>query len=80
VEGGKTPLLPASELESLGFSIAIFPGGLVRALSHAAVDYFDSLQKSGSTAAFRDRMLDFEQLNELLGTREMLDLGKRYDH
>lgn len=79
VEGGKTPLLPASELQVLGFAIVIFPGGLVRALSHAANDYFASLKATGSTAAFRDRMLDFAELNALIGTPEMLDLGWRYD-
>ena len=26
VEGGKTPMLPASELEALGFAFVIFPG------------------------------------------------------
>jgi 2-methylisocitrate lyase-like PEP mutase family enzyme len=79
VEGGKTPLLAAGELQGLGFAIVIFPGGLVRALSHAASDYFASLKATGSTAAFRDRMLDFSELNALIGTPEMLALGKRYD-
>ncbi len=79
VEGGKTPLLPAAELQSLGFSIVIFPGGLVRALSRAAGDYLASLKATGSTAAFLDRMLDFSELNALIGTPEMLELGKRYD-
>jgi 2-methylisocitrate lyase-like PEP mutase family enzyme len=80
VEGGKTPLLPASELQGLGFSIVIFPGGLVRALSRTANDYFASLKATGSTAAFLDRMLDFSELNALIGTPEMLALGKRYDN
>ncbi len=80
VEGGKTPLLPAAELQSLGFSIVIFPGGLVRALSRAAGEYFASLKATGSTAAFLDRMLDFSELNALIGTPEMLELGKRYDN
>ena len=80
VEGGKTPLLAASELQALGFAIVIFPGGLVRALSHAAGEYFASLRTTGSTAAFRDRMLDFSELNALIGTPEMLSLGKRYDN
>ena len=79
VEGGKTPLLGAAELQELGFKLVIFPGGLVRALSRAADDYFASLRTTGSTAAFLDRMLDFSALNELLGTRDMLGLGKRYD-
>jgi 2-methylisocitrate lyase-like PEP mutase family enzyme len=80
VEGGKTPLLPAGDLQALGFSIVIFPGGLVRALSRTAHDYFASLKATGSTAAFRDRMLDFSELNALIGTPEMLDLARRYDN
>jgi len=78
VEGGKTPMVSGPELQALGFSIVIFPGGLVRALSRAAGDYFASLKSTGSTAAFRDRMLDFDGLNTLIGTPEMLALGKRY--
>jgi 2-methylisocitrate lyase-like PEP mutase family enzyme len=33
VEGGKTPPLSAAELEAIGFSLVIFPGGIVRALA-----------------------------------------------
>ena len=43
VEGGKTPLLPAAELEALGFALVIFPGGIVRALARTASDYYGSL-------------------------------------
>ena len=79
VEGGKTPLLAAPELESIGFSIVIFPGGLVRALARAGTDYFENLKRTGSTAEFAARMLDFQQLNALIGTPQMLDLGRRYE-
>jgi 2-methylisocitrate lyase-like PEP mutase family enzyme len=79
VEGGKTPVLPAAELEALGYSIAIFPGGLARALGHAAREYLSILKRDGTTAALRDRMLDFDGLNGIIGTPEMLALGKRYD-
>src|SRR5215831_11420152 len=33
VEGGKTPVLPAAELEAIGFALVIFPGGIVRTLA-----------------------------------------------
>ena len=79
VEGGKTPLLAAAELEALGYSIAIFPGGLARCLAFAAQEYFSLLKKEGTTGSMRGRMLDFEGLNRTLGTPEMLELGKRYD-
>jgi len=78
VEGGRTPLASAAELQAQGFSLVIFPGGLVRAIARTAQDYFASLRQHGSTAPFRDRMLDFEQLNRVLGTPEILALGKRY--
>jgi len=51
----------------------------VRALTHALTDYFASLRQHGTTAPFRNRMLDFAALNELIGTPEMLALGRRYD-
>lgn len=79
VEGGKTPLTDAASLEALGYSIAIFPGGTVRALAHGLADYFASLKASGTTAPYRDRMLDFQGINDLLGTDEMLANGKRYE-
>lgn len=79
VEGGKTPLLPAGELQELGYRLVIFPGGLVRALTRTATDYFAILKASGSTNGFRDRMLDFDQLNGVLGTQEYLAVGKRYE-
>jgi 2-methylisocitrate lyase-like PEP mutase family enzyme len=79
VEGGKTPVLSAAELESMGFALVIFPGGIVRALGRMASEYYASLAGRGTSEPFRSRMLDFTGLNQLIGTPEMLALGKRYD-
>ena len=79
VEGGKTPMLDSAALEGLGYSLVIFPGGIVRALAATARDYYANLVRNGSNAAFRKRMLDFVGLNDLIGTAEMLAVGKRYD-
>jgi 2-methylisocitrate lyase-like PEP mutase family enzyme len=78
VEGGKTPPLSAVKLEAIGFALVIFPGGIVRALGRTASEYYASLAASGSTEPFRSRMLDFDGLNDLIGTPEMIALGKRY--
>jgi 2-methylisocitrate lyase-like PEP mutase family enzyme len=78
VEGGKTPLLSAAELETIGFALVIFPGGIVRAFGRLASEYYASLAKHGSSEPFRSRMLDFAGLNDLIGTSESLALGKRY--
>lgn len=79
VEGGKTPLLSGVELQELGYSLVIFPGGFVRALTHLGQRYFDSLRRFGTTEPFRDEMLDFQQLNELLGTENLLSKGREYE-
>jgi len=79
VEGGATPVLDAQSLEAMGFDIVIFPGGIVRALTKTAQDYYDSLHKSGSNAPFADRMFDFDGLNEAIGTAEFLSLGEKFD-
>jgi 2-methylisocitrate lyase-like PEP mutase family enzyme len=78
VEGGKTPMLPAVELETMGFSVVIFPAGLVRAIAHTAEQYFASLKEMGSTRDYQNKMFNFEELNELLGTDRMLKAGKQY--
>jgi 2-methylisocitrate lyase-like PEP mutase family enzyme len=78
VEGGKTPLMAASELQELGFAFVIFPGAIVRVLAKVAEEFYDSLKSNGSTEPFHARMFDFDALNRLIGTPEMLELGKRY--
>ena len=79
VEGGATPITNAGDLEQQGFSIAIFPGGIVRAIGRTAQAYYDSLQANGSNKLFADRMFDFNGLNDVIGTNEQLEIGASYD-
>jgi 2-methylisocitrate lyase-like PEP mutase family enzyme len=79
VEGGDTPMHDAADLETLGFSLVIFPGGIVRALARTAQDYYASLHAHGTNAPFADRMHDFAGLNDVIGTDEMLAEGKKYE-
>jgi 2-methylisocitrate lyase-like PEP mutase family enzyme len=78
VEGGKTPILSADELGDIGFSLCIFPGGIVRAMAHAAQAFYATLHRDGTTDAFRNRMFDFGQLNDVIGTPETIARGKSY--
>lgn len=79
VEGGKTPVQSAAELGARGFRIVIFPGGTARAVAHTLQGYYASLAAHGSTGPWRDRMLDFDGLNGVIGTPALLATGKRYD-
>ena len=79
VEGGKTPVQSAAELQARGFRIVIFPGGTVRAVAHTLQGYYASLHQHQTTAPWKDSMLDFDGLNQLIGTPELMANGKRYE-
>src|SRR5215470_4093605 len=79
VEGGKTPPLKAADLEALGFSLVIFPGAIVRAVAHTAGEFYASLAANGTSEPFRNRMHDFDGLNDVIGTPDMIALGKKYE-
>jgi 2-methylisocitrate lyase-like PEP mutase family enzyme len=79
VDGGDTPPLPASRLEELGFNLVIFPGGIVRTLIRTMSEYYGSLALHKSNRPFAGRMLTFTEMNAVLGTPDMLALGKSYE-
>lgn len=79
VEGGKTPVQSAAELQERGFRIVIFPGGTARAVAHTLQGYYASLHQHQTTAPWQKQMLDFDGLNEVIGTAELMASGKRYE-
>ncbi|CAB3867028.1 2,3-dimethylmalate lyase [Achromobacter animicus] len=79
VEGGKTPVQDAGALAAAGFRIVIFPGGTARAVAHTLQGYYGSLREHGTTGPWKDRMLDFDGLNDVIGTPELLEQGRRYE-
>ena len=79
VEGGKTPVKTANDLKSLGFNIVIFPGGAVRAATFQLQEYYAGLLENGSNSEFSKRMHNFDSLNAVIGTPELLSIGKKYE-
>ena len=79
VEGGKTPISSAKELEDIGYNLAIFPGGAVRAIAHHLNAYYSGLLRDGNNNGFLEKMYDFEGLNEVIGTKDLLIQGKKYE-
>jgi 2-methylisocitrate lyase-like PEP mutase family enzyme len=78
VEGGKTPILTKAQLEEMGFRLVISPGSIVRAFAHMGQAFLKDLHAQGSTQGSRDRMLDFSQINALLGLPGLLAEGETY--
>ncbi|KRB17128.1 oxaloacetate decarboxylase [Achromobacter sp. Root170] len=79
VEGGKTPVQDAGALAAVGFRIVIFPGGTARAVARTLQGYYGSLRQHGTTGPWKDRMLDFDGLNDVIGTPELLEQGRQYE-
>ena len=79
VEGGKTPISSVKELEDIGYHLAIFPGGAVRAIAHHLNAYYSGLLRDGNNKKFSQKMYDFDGLNEVIGTKELLAQGKKYE-
>ena len=79
VEGGKTPVQSAEQLGQRGYKIVIFPGGTARAVGHMLQGYYASLHQHQTTLPWQDQMLDFDGLNAVIGTPELLAQGKQYD-
>ena len=78
VEGGKTPVQSATDLGARGFKIVIFPGGTVRAVTHTLQGYYASLHQHQITSPWQADMLDFDGLNEVIETPQLLALGQKY--
>ena len=79
VEGGKTPIASATELKDIGYHLAIFPGGAVRAIAHHLSAYYSGLLRDGNNKKFSEKMYDFDGLNEVIGTKELLAQGIKYE-
>jgi 2-methylisocitrate lyase-like PEP mutase family enzyme len=79
IEGGRTPLADTAALEAMGYSLVIYPGAIARALAHAMQGFYATLLRDGSTRALAGQMLDFDALNAVIGTPELLALGKRFE-
>jgi methylisocitrate lyase len=71
VPGGRTPILPARDLERLGFACVAYPTALTYVISRAARDLLEHLHRTGSTAGVEDRMATFDEFNDLVGLPEL---------
>ncbi|MGD0588277.1 MAG: isocitrate lyase/PEP mutase family protein [Thermoplasmata archaeon] len=78
VEGGKTPLLSASELEKIGYRLVIFPGAGARIAAFALRELYATLAREGTTASLLGRMLLFDELNRVVGLPEIRRAGERF--
>jgi methylisocitrate lyase len=67
LETGRSPLLPAAELEAIGYAVVVFPVAATYAVAYALRDLFATIRRTGTSAEFLPRLLAFDEFNELVG-------------
>ena len=67
VEGGKTPILSAKELQDIGYSVVAFPLSTLYAAAWALREVTTKLAREGSTRTCLAQMVVFEGFNHLVG-------------
>jgi methylisocitrate lyase len=70
IEGGKTPLCSLEELADMGFfSVGFVLSGLYAA-ARALDETYRTLRRDGTTTALADRMMHFDEFNDLIGVEQ----------
>jgi 2-methylisocitrate lyase-like PEP mutase family enzyme len=77
-EGGKTPLLPVSRLQALGYQLVIIPSDTQRAAIKAMQRVLAAIARDGSAAAMRSDMASFDEREIIVDTSGYLARGKDY--
>jgi 2,3-dimethylmalate lyase len=78
IPGGMTPILPASELQSMGFAAVVFPNVFTYAYARLVTDIAAELLRTGTTAPFHDRMIEFKEFNALVGLPKIRQAEQKY--
>ena len=79
VEGGRTPMVPVSELSAMGFKLITFSGSLQKTAIHAMQELLTALRDTGEVSDFYPgRMVSLEERSEILGLPAFFELERRY--
>jgi len=77
-EGGKTPPLPARELDAMGFRLGIYPSQTHRAAIAASKKVLAVLRRDGDTAAVESELATFADREEAVDARRWGEIESRY--
>ena len=79
IEGGRTPILSARQLEEMGFATVTWPVSACYTIARSLRETYSALLRDGHTNNVRDRMVDFEEFNNLIGLPQVREAEAAYD-
>ncbi len=78
LERGVTPLMGPKELKDLGFELVVWPLAPLYSVAKSLTEVYTTLRKDGSTLAILDRLMPFNEFNEIVGLEEKYALDVKY--
>ncbi|MEE2860052.1 MAG: isocitrate lyase/PEP mutase family protein [Paracoccus sp. (in: a-proteobacteria)] len=77
-DGGKTPILPAAELQAIGYSMAIYPAMTGLAAAQAAENALAAFIQHGTSVTPAQPLFDFAEFNGLIGFPEVWEFERKW--
>jgi len=78
LERGVTPLMGPKELKELGFELVVWPLAPLYSVAKSLTDVYTTLRRDGSTLAILDRLMPFEDFNDIVELDEKYALDAKY--
>ena len=78
LERGVTPLMGPKELKELGFELVVWPLAPLYSVAKSLTEVYTTLRRDGSTLAILDRLMPFDDFNDIVGLNEKYQLDAKY--
>ena len=78
IEGGATPLTPSETLSKMGFNIILYPLSVLYANTYTTLNILKELKKSGTTTKYKQKVVNFDQFNDLVELSKFKNMEKKY--
>jgi 2,3-dimethylmalate lyase len=78
LERGVTPLMGPKELKELGFDLIVWPLAPPYSVAKSLTEVYTTLRRDGSTMAILDRLMPFDDFNDIVGLNEKYALDEKY--
>lgn len=79
VDHGKTPILPATRLQELGYDLITIPVAVTFHYAKTALAFLKQIRQDGGAQQLQDQMLSFAEYNELVGLPGIRALEKELE-
>ena len=78
LERGVTPLMGPQELKDLGFELIVWPLAPLYSVAKSLTEVYTTLRRDGSTLSILDRLMPFDEFNQIVGLDEKYALDAKF--